>query len=337
MIPLCKRSTVILFGVAVCVAVHALGEDAEKLRSKADSDTLTQIVQAWKSREARVQSPRFEWKETRTSPSIFEYAGLVRGLSPQAAKRVAMPPERTHERTSKLSFQGNSVRYEYEGPQWIEVARSYAPRIYVAAFDGELATTFFGSDRSGLGAFEPVGFVNPKENHPDSLTLVFRALSLAYRPLQPSLGGFSPEDYEVCQYEDVGGHRCALIKEKANSTNPNGTWYWVDPKQDWMIVRTVSFWRGKPTNQLDISYAFDKTHGWTPAAWKATLIKSGEPKTWFSANVTRWVINPSIPRSDFRLEFPVGTWVNDRVQKCEYIVREGNARRIITKDESSMP
>lgn len=70
-----------------------------------------------------------------------------------------------------------------------------------------------------------------------------------------------------------------------------------------------------------------------PVGWQATRSWSGKPRTWFTAKVTRYEINVPIPRTEFQLVFPAGTWVNDRVTKCDYLVRAPNHRRIITKEE----
>jgi len=324
---------IVLFGLAGCVALHARGEDAGKADSKSDGHTLTQIVQAWKSKEARVQSARFEWKETRTDPAIFEYANLVEGLSPEAKRRVAMPPERTYDRALRLSLQGNMVRFETDGPHWSQALKSYSPRTYVAAFDGEIEMCLFGGDRSGQKAFDPHGFVTKRTSHSDSGTLVFRALALSYRPLQPSLGRFDPESHEVRHDEEVDGRRCSLVEQTTSSVGRAGARYWVDPERDWVVVRALSFFNGKPSTQLDIFYTLDKIHGWTPSGWKGSLFSSGKPKTWFTARVTRYEINVPVPRTQLQVQFPVGTWVTDRVQQCDYFVRDGNVRRIITQEE----
>ena len=113
------------------------------------------------------------------------------------------------------------------------------------------------------------------------------------------------------------------------------TTLWTDRDQDFAVRRIVVANGKRVLVQYDIDYAKDAKYGWIPSHWKTTVNGSdGKAKTTVEGSVKSYKINPVIPIAEFRVKFPLGTWVDDENAKESYIVRPNGGKRLILSSES---
>jgi hypothetical protein len=91
--------------------------------------------------------------------------------------------------------------------------------------------------------------------------------------------------------------------------------------------------------QLDVQYEQGDHQMWRPIGWRLVSYSakgelSGLGAHVTEAKVTKCEINLRLDAELFQLDFPVGTWVDDKRTGKEFIVR-ANERREITKEEGN--
>ena len=116
--------------------------------------------------------------------------------------------------------------------------------------------------------------------------------------------------------------------------------YWIDPEQDWTLVRevqevvapenndiwdeSVRGWRcwGLMEMEREISYEQDSSGSWRPAGWTWRWFDDYGPdrvlRTVDTAVVQEARLNIEVPPSTFTVELPDGTHVGDRDREVEY-------------------
>ena len=108
---------------------------------------------------------------------------------------------------------------------------------------------------------------------------------------------------------------------------------WFDPqrgyvnlpdKQDAKIIEEDSL-----IVQWDINYTRDDKHGFVPTSWTST----SRDKSIRQVNVGKWSINPDVSAETFDLQFPAGTYVRDKTNNTEYILRADGSKRLVDPQE----
>lgn len=317
-----------IFLVLAMVALGCLGGGPAATSAHAVA-TLDEIVEAWRSREQRTRTAKFEWTESETVAAGSMPPPLMGDLPSPG------PPEDvTLQRKVALTLDADMLRYEYEGPQWVVNRQQFLPRRYLYVFDTKQGTTYFGDDLREVRRFNPVGFITGPERMGEFNNWRLLAVLLHCRACDPKLVRFDPAAYRVSsKLGAVGERQCVILEPKEQSLRP--TSYWVDPERDFAVLRVEQSFEGKPVDKLDVSYKRDRLAGWVPWSWKEVNVadKTCELRYQYSATVTKYEVNSSIPASEFQFNFPPETEVVDTRDGTHYIVRPGDAKRIVTPRE----
>jgi hypothetical protein len=114
--------------------------------------------------------------------------------------------------------------------------------------------------------------------------------------------------------------------------------WWVDPRHEFCLRRHLLLLDDRVLRQLDLSYVDDARDGLQLGGWRLALYngKSQLAET-TTATVTGREINPRVDPDEFRLDYSPGTVVWDTARKEWYVQKEGDARRVITKEERARP
>ena len=210
----------------VLLALAAVGLHSLNVQG---TPTLDSVVETWKARQDRTRSARFTWHGTLTTAGAMEL-----GKRPaKDRKAIAHLPDKTVKHDCSLSLDGDMLRYERNGPEWVAEFSDYAAYPYIAVFDGEVGKSFYGAGTATKGAFPGKGFVEKEAKHPDSSNSSLMPLLLTYRALRPNLGHFLPERSSLGAGNGmINGRPCLLVEERAWKSeiiNKGTTTYWVDP------------------------------------------------------------------------------------------------------------
>jgi hypothetical protein len=87
--------------------------------------------------------------------------------------------------------------------------------------------------------------------------------------------------------------------------------------------------------QWDLQYSTDAA-GFVLSGWKFVSSNAeGDVVSASTAKVLQWNVNPKIDDSKFDIQFPVGTYVEDRVAGENYILKENARKRLVTAKDWS--
>ena len=322
-------SSVILAAVA-SGSLHGARSLAAPAGSK---PTLDAVRAAWRSREKAVRSARFEWTGTLT---YDRYAQPFDGIPGRA--RIALSSKKRY----SLALDGPKLRYTWSGME--EASRRdkrlvWIDQTYTEVFTTEEHVSHFAKTTPVEPSAAPsVGFISlPGSEIPSKNNYNRDPLLMHYRALDPKFSNIEGDLTLTDGSGVVDGRRCLIVVDRGQAK----TEYWVDPQRDYSIVRIRRYGTFRPDKCLEeneISYKSDARFGWTPAGWRGYAVDadSGQPADKWDYTLISYAINPRVDPSEFRYQFPPGTWVVDRRTKSlvQYIVREGGKKRMITDAES---
>ena len=113
---------------------------------------------------------------------------------------------------------------------------------------------------------------------------------------------------------------------------------WFDPERGYLNIPDKQdskfIEKDMQTGQWDIQYTHDEKYGLIPISWKSSWW--GDSKELLSVRqikVTDWHINPTVPAETFDLKLPSGTYVYDKTNNTEYILRANGTKRLVTRQE----
>jgi hypothetical protein len=295
--------------------------------------TMDQIHAAWKSRQGRTKSARFEWKEVDFIPQGM-MARPLRSQDEGTGEPAVVPPDdTTMESTHSIDLSGEMLRYCHKGFEWgVEEGRPVEGS-YVATFDGHVARSLFGVARVWGGQQAPVGFIEKEAQHTDYNNYHLMPVLLLYRGCDPKTGGRNLGDYAVSGKTGIiEGRRCVLV-EKSHPSSFVET-FWLDADRDFIVLRVVDSMPGGQQT-TDISYRKDGAYGFVPTTWRHVEIgcPSGVVFGHTSGTETKCEVNGAIVPGEFDCEFPVGTVVKDLRAGTTFITLAGVKQRMVTNDE----
>jgi beta-lactamase regulating signal transducer with metallopeptidase domain len=288
---------------------------------KADSAGVSvgQIAAAWKARQERFRTAKFEWTETKRIPrgaTLPEaHLGVLRHERATPADERVDPHFRAREDillegAASVSFDGVKVRYRRDYVAWRPEVGRFVRSTNLEAFDGVVNKALFLNEIPDNGQSSRVParaeFVHGREEREMYNWYNKRPiLPIWYlcRPLDPAflkldLGGFRVS----AKTEEINGQACAVLEP----TNPGERAYsfCVDPTRDFVVVRARSLYnRGKTVDwSVEISYLRDPVHGRIPSGWVRTDYLGGTDVivATTTATVKKYEVNTAFPPGEFQ-------------------------------------
>jgi hypothetical protein len=323
-----------LLAATTVATIHANGGDA--LAQQSHGVTMNQIVAAWRARQDRVKSARFEMQQQYTTgkgtePGKWMMVPQYQGSNADP-NRVLPPEDVTHDLRRVVIFAGDKMRHERTGAQWWAATEDFVPMQYVGIFDGSDSIAYYGTP-SNTNDVRSLGFLHPdKAYHPDRGSVHVLPILMHYRALTPRLSSFDAAKWIVQeQSQIVEGRECIVLK-RVNGVRTYR--YWVDAQRNFALMRYSKEFHTFTILQLDIAYATDPESGSVPQRWQfvkrdtdGRLIASGH------STVTNYALNCDVPEGTFEFEFPAGTEVTESGKRDPYIVMPKGRKRAITAAE----
>jgi hypothetical protein len=292
--PTLIRTVVVLLGVAHLTMSTVFGQ--EDL-----ADWRAQIKNAWQKRQGEAQTLQ------------FEIHAEIRN------RKIGTRDEFSEEtRVYTLSFDGNKFglrRRLIEQDGTPPLKGLYDPH---STSDGRTSQDYTGTTdlhTRGTGTIEDVPY-------PLVAGLVtVKPITLLYRPLITEVTEF---DLRTCTLKDrdamVDGTLCWVITDVLKAQPALSYGLWLDPARDFIPLRYQSWVYGDNSVRLDIDYRQDEELGWMPTSWEMTHLNlDGDLSTTNSCRVTKAAVNLEVPESEFRVAFPAGTFVTDKITGIEYV------------------
>ncbi|MFH1747864.1 MAG: hypothetical protein ABIG44_12585 [Planctomycetota bacterium] len=141
------------------------------------------------------------------------------------------------------------------------------------------------------------------------------------------------------EIEDVGGRPCYVVE--AVFEGLHYATIWLDAERDLLPVKKVVYGRdGSEASVVVVNEAvtFEETWSgetlWVPTQWEAQIRIGGELlRRSFTVDAESIVVNPEVEENEFRIDFPPGTTVMDRVAGLTYTISEsGEAVEVVGED-----
>ncbi|MFQ5730908.1 MAG: hypothetical protein ACE5KM_03020 [Planctomycetaceae bacterium] len=276
-----------------------------------EADTMKAIQAAWTKRE----------QDTRTATFVCKQKGRFRRAnSPEATGRPKDPSKHGNyiniQQTLRVALDGErfSMRLDTK-----DAHTHRKPTGMHATFDGKTSQIYEGDARPGARSAATV----TKAKHAFGTNRVhLRPILMTYRPLHRSMYGVDLKNFQLLKERAaVGEDLCVRIAESGKG--PIRRVLWLDSKRDFVVRRYESLVENRPSIIIDVSYTEDPRHGWVPTNWKVIHIREdGELGQSTTCTVSAYAFNQDIPKSEFRVRLPEGTYVVDRVAKKTYFVGE---------------
>ncbi len=261
----------------------------------ASEDVPDALRQAWQRRQDAVATARFEWQSKRDD-----------GPSAVAASFL---------------LDGQKCRYstDHDGDD-------------LSTFDGQSSMRW----HAGRGGGTAQGTILSQPTYDDIQNVHLRAITLCLRPLDPTFNGGVPlSDFEVVSREEtVDGRACLLLRQRADASQHKiVNLLYVDPAREFVVLKWAEEVNGKLSAEIDISYAQDALIGWVPSGWSLVFMPGGVIDERCTSTVTGYALNEQLADKLFVIDFPPGTYVDDRESGEQYLLQPGGEKRFIAPEE----
>jgi hypothetical protein len=215
--------------------------------------TIDEVLAAWKARQEKVATARFELTTQETihkgaisfmGSAIWRDAGLLPEPEPNPPRAYLVPG------TSSVSLDGPTLRYSLDHQEWEPIPKKLLPRRSVEAFNGQLFK-YLDVPASGQLNYASAGVRNCKRSE-SALTFPILPLILCCRGAHPQFF----QDLTTCQMRGqritIAGRPCvALVRD----SGPPGQreFFYLDETRNHVLARQMVVLDGQPTWQLQVS------------------------------------------------------------------------------------
>lgn len=284
-----RRTAMLVSGWLLAVAGVSPGQDQGQIDA---------VRAAWKDREAKVRTARFEWKQTVFTVKGAYDAGKELVMERNGGKDPGSNPPEDHSYSSDciLSIDGDRVVYQFTQRNWKGSENRYCDTRVEYKFDGEkqlfLDNPGFTQWSVALIRKQTRGADFPPDTRPVVRTL---------RGTNPK---FRPDDFDeyvpsgvVLQIGDGRGRE--LMSKGGPGRDERHLW--TDPTRGFVVLRCTSGMANRVLKQIDVKYKADGTAGWVPTEWKIieTNPKDGRVTASTTATVTSYSINEPVDEATF--------------------------------------
>lgn len=191
---------------------------------------------------------------------------------------------------------------------------------------------FHASLMPNFGGEYTAGFIDV-EDRANICSVVLTPLALCFRPLQWIENSDSPlqqsGDVEISRAQ-LGGAECIVVTW---SYQHFITCVWFDPGRNYAPLQASVV---KPSAKRELRWRIDYgdvSRPDIPTEWRfASLFDGTTARRGRSAKVLTYLSN-DIPEKAFTIEFPLGTYITDRVRKQKYILLQGGRKREVKQEE----
>lgn len=282
---------------------------------------VSEVVGAWRKREAAVATVRIRWHEHRS----YAPESLLSKMEVRAAHGV--PAEKmTVDFPCELLKKGEYLRYSACNARVRkDLTVAFVP--YVSSYDGSESRML-----SQVSESEYHGVQRTEERNTDAPSYPLKPLQLAFAP---ESAAFGHESFRVVN-SDENVLSDDLKPLLALSSNIYRVWCDVDKGMQITRWQKVSKDQGAVLLQVDLNYEKDEAGEWRPSQWVLQRFRKSSISETYTGVVTSCEIGLPLTRADFRLDFPVGTKGHDETNKTDFAILKDGSKRVLSGKELSL-
>ncbi len=230
---------------------------------------IDQVWRAWKAREDKSMTARFELTGEDTIP---KGANSLLASTRGPVQEVLPPEDLLLKGVTRVSLSGGKLRHETNMDLWDSVARRFYPSRHLDVFDGEIFKSLDTPESTehdyGVGVVQKAKVSRSSLNFPIlPLIVAFRG---TYEQYFRQRGEFTSSGRSTL----IAGRPCLELVKVPNTGQKREVLY-VDRERDYVVVREITIVGEQPTWQLDVTYTPDSGVGWVPHSWEY-IIRTGK-------------------------------------------------------------
>jgi hypothetical protein len=299
---------------AACVAVaQQPGADRPQLDTSRPVPAKSEVLAAWRKRQAAITSFRFAWTEEQAH--LRGWLANPRYPERERAGIPALLVDRSYVVTKTLTVAGDKMRYSFEldRPEEADGVEVVSPRgapqlsmqglgvrrhyRYVSTFDGRQGITRV---TSLLDDSPPASEVRSTANV-DAQTLDGRAILMAFRPLDAVMGHLLIERAVTNRVRTFYHGQSTFLLEERHDPSGWKTILRIEPERDFLVSEYFLLFEQKRIADIDIDYVRDPRWGWVPSGWRVTeMLADGSRRLVAVAKVTSYSINAPNDAAELR-------------------------------------
>lgn len=316
------------FACGTTATAATIGESQRNDVKTLENVTVSDVLGAWRNREARIRSARFEWDEKVTRPK-----GSMSYYGPE---KIMPPEDMTTDRHAALVFEGtDKVRYETDGQTWSLINNQLVNQHYQVVDNNKMEKKLF--DMKGA-TDNLLGQVKHSPMKARSQTTHTLPILLHCRSSHQSMVSLTPSMWHISKIRP-NDQRSHVRMETYPYPYGIKTEMDIDVNRDYIVTRLDMSQNGHLGFRADIKYEMQEGE-WMPSSWSASMLgRKGTVREACIATSVRGNLNPSLRAGEFDLEFPVGTIVTESDSQSSatkrYILLANGKEQPI--DETGMP
>lgn len=298
--------------------------------SRALGATDTDVLRAWRKREAETASLRFTCD--------VEEVVMKRTRDPSGRSKDAEPLPKEDlllRREFQYAVMQRNAIYSEEGQIWDHWDGAVVERRFRMNCIGEVQSSLYIEAGDPI----PAGFVQAARPYRLGRDAPNLAITLIYRPLSQFLSvGDVKEDTLAIRDAASTPTPDGLVSVAWNPDATQSIILWTDPQRDYLPVRCLREHSGRLGYDLSIEYNNDGGT-WVPSQWEERGFTKGELTHLEKTSVKEFEINGRLSDDLFKVEFPNGTWVTEIGRddsEVVYLILNDGTRRYLSKDENDV-
>ncbi|MFN0054710.1 MAG: hypothetical protein ACKV0T_21270 [Planctomycetales bacterium] len=298
-----QRRSVWRMSAILALALMAFGASSFTLHGD-DSVKKEAVLRAWSDRQRRFQSVRYAWRQTgniRLSTMLPDFQAAIRQSFPNVGEFLAVTQE------MQVHFDGEKFGQRLSTTDGDKLRMPIGAR---DTYDGTTSQHFTGAAPAGsVGS----GILSSSKHAFGVEVLYSKPPLLFFRPMVVSLSLINFEECAVLPAEVPVGNATCIVLEQTNSDNPLRQRYFLDVSESYIPQRFQELVELREVHRIDFRYKKDAAHGLVLEGWTCTsFTRNGEVDSTRVCDVTDYSINVPIPADEFRIDFPPGTYIEDR-------------------------
>jgi hypothetical protein len=299
-LPINRTMAVLAIGALTCVfCQNPIADDSPV--------TLDTIINSWKAREEKVQSFDFRWWSKH-----FESASY-----PAISVQPINKPKENATFILRYRFCGDCkgrMRLECKGRDWDQSRGEYISQTTTEILDGEHWVSFSPDGPVGYPYATIDNIKMPRQIPSNWNTL---PLLISFRPITVPAAAYGT--WKLRSSKDGGVLTRVAGQDRIVE---------FDRAKDFLPFRCTSTDRDGRRDEVQIEYANDERHEWFPRSWTLRITdKAGSLLASDEGTVIQHSINEPIEDSEFKLDLPVGTLVQDIPATGNAYILRANGRK----------
>jgi hypothetical protein len=277
--------------------------------------TMEDILKAWKSRQDRARSLRFELKREVTIPK-GSYTAKLAMLNRKGKAPFEPPTDMTATGTATIRIMNDFQRIDTEKPCWDPYDNIVQIRRSVETSDGKTRNSISPSMKSGERHTASV--ISVGKNVQSANFVGFYPIFNSYRAFHNGSAAFF-EQFEIVPGRVQIKNRNTVAIELVNRQSKTRETLHLDPDREYIVLRRIIYENEVPSWQLDVDYIADKTAGQVPQRWDYYLRDkvTKECLECERITVTSYEFDGVMQEEDFIFKPAVGTRIIDTRTKAE--------------------